>query len=88
MVYFFDDEYYYYLRNHLNDIIAITDESGKILVSYEYDSFGNVIKYKDDSVNNLGIRNPYRYRGYRYDEETDLYYLNSRYYSPKNWKIY
>lgn len=25
--------------------------------------------------------NPYRYRGYRYDNETALYYLNSRYYN-------
>ena len=25
---------------------------------------------------------PFRYRGYYYDEESDLYYLNSRYYDP------
>jgi RHS repeat-associated protein len=28
----------------------------------------------------VGVKNPYRYRGYRYDEETGLYYLQSRYY--------
>ncbi|KGK81936.1 RHS repeat-associated core domain-containing protein, partial [Clostridium sp. HMP27] len=27
--------------------------------------------------------NPYRYRGYRYDDKTGLYYLNSRYYNPE-----
>ncbi|QVK19573.1 RHS repeat-associated core domain-containing protein [Mycoplasmatota bacterium] len=27
--------------------------------------------------------NPYRYRGYRFDEETGWYYLNSRYYNPE-----
>ena len=26
--------------------------------------------------------NPFRYRGYYYDEETGFYYLNSRYYDP------
>jgi len=29
----------------------------------------------------VGKMNPYRYRGYRYDEEIDLYYLNSRFYN-------
>ncbi|MEA4827781.1 MAG: RHS repeat-associated core domain-containing protein, partial [Clostridium sp.] len=31
----------------------------------------------------VGIKNPYRYRGYRYDNETGLYYLQSRYYNPE-----
>ena len=30
----------------------------------------------------LGAINPLRYRGYVYDTETELYYLNSRYYNP------
>jgi RHS repeat-associated protein len=29
------------------------------------------------------VKNPYRYRGYRYDSETVLYYLNSRYYNSE-----
>ncbi len=32
-------------------------------------------------------RNPYLYRGYRYDSETGLYYLNSRYYDPKTGRF-
>ena len=28
------------------------------------------------------MRNPFRYRGYMYDEESGLYYLQSRYYDP------
>ena len=31
----------------------------------------------------MGEKNPFRYRGYYYDTETGLYYLNSRYYSPE-----
>lgn len=31
----------------------------------------------------LGKRNPFRYRGYVYDEESGLYYLRSRYYNPE-----
>ncbi|MGM9591695.1 MAG: RHS repeat-associated core domain-containing protein, partial [Oscillospiraceae bacterium] len=32
---------------------------------------------------NMGLRNPLRYRGYIYDRETGLYYLQSRYYDPE-----
>ena len=31
----------------------------------------------------IGALNPFRYRGYFYDTETGLYYLNSRYYDPE-----
>ncbi len=31
----------------------------------------------------LGIQNPFRYRGYVYDQETGLYYLQSRYFDPE-----
>ena len=32
--------------------------------------------------NSVAKLNPFRYRGYYYDSETGLYYLNSRYYDP------
>ena len=31
----------------------------------------------------LGKLNPFRYRGYVYDEESGLYYLRNRYYNPE-----
>ena len=31
----------------------------------------------------VALKNPFRYRGYYYDNETKLYYLNSRYYDPE-----
>ena len=31
----------------------------------------------------IGNLNPFRYRGYYYDIETGLYYLQSRYYDPE-----
>jgi RHS repeat-associated protein len=41
----------------------------------------------EGNVNNqdtfIGHINPFRYRGYYYDEETQLFYCNSRYYSPE-----
>ena len=36
----------------------------------------------DTSGTGIGTLNPFRYRGYCYDEETGLYYVSSRYYDP------
>ena len=80
---------YFYIKNSQNDIIAIVDEYMNIIVKYEYDSFGNIISILDNNnneiinTNNIGVKNPYRYRSYYYDTESDLYYLLNRYYSPK-----
>ncbi len=72
---------YYYISNRQADIIGMMDGSGNIVVKYSYDAWGNFL-YQWTSVTNLDHINPYRYRGYRYDVETNLYYLNARYYDP------
>ena len=80
---------YYYIKNLQNDIVGITDSSYNQIVVYEYDPWGEVLNIKDNQgnditdTNHIGIINPFRYRGYYYDSETNLYYLNSRYYSPE-----
>lgn len=53
-----------------------------VKVSYQYDAYGSMVITDHTSIN-LGTINPYRYRGYRYDEESKLYYLQSRYYNPE-----
>ena len=40
---------------------------------------------KFDTFEYNSCANPIRYRGYYYDEDTGLYYCNTRYYSPK-WR--
>ena len=74
---------YYYRKNLQGDIIGIINAVGTELVSYSYDAWGNILWTEDDSGRNLAELNPFRYRGYYYDTETGLYYLNSRYYDPK-----
>ncbi|MCI8361940.1 MAG: hypothetical protein HFJ41_02105 [Clostridia bacterium] len=80
---------YYYIKNAQNDVIGILDSNLNQIVSYVYDSWGKIISIKDANGNNItdetniGIINPYRYRSYRYDTETGLYYLQSRYYNPE-----
>ena len=72
---------YYYLKNIQGDIIGILDGSGTSVVEYSYDSWGKVIEISGNQE--LGKRNPFRYRGYYYDEETGFYYVSSRYYDPE-----
>ena len=79
----YDGTAYYYLRNLQGDVLAIVDGTGKTLVEYAYDAWGKCSVVSDVSGKSLSTVNPYRYRGYYYDQETGLYYLNARYYDPE-----
>ena len=79
----YNSENYYYLYNLQGDVIAIVDCNFYRVVSYRYDSWGKIIFCEGALKNTLGSLNPFRYRGYVYDEETSLYYLQSRYYNPE-----
>ena len=73
---------YYYLRNAQGDIVKLIDSSGNTVVEYTYDSWGRIIATTGSLANTVGADQPFRYRGYVYDEETGWYYLQSRYYDP------
>lgn len=55
------------------------------MVEYSYDAWGNCTVTKN--VGGTAEINPYRYRGYYYDEETELYYLQTRYYDPRTGRF-
>ena len=80
---------FFFEKNLQGDIIAIYDESGTKIGSYIYDAWGNHT-YSTVSGNTslenriVSTYNPFRYRGYFYDVETQWYYLQTRYYNP-NW---
>ena len=77
------NHFYYYIYNVQGDVIALADAStGKLAVTYTYDAWGKLVKLEDSTANSVGTQNPFRYRGYYYDTETGLYYLQSRYYDP------
>ena len=60
------------------DILKVVNENYNIYAEYQYDIWGNCNIISN--INNIANINPIRYRGYYYDNETNLYYLNSRYY--------
>ena len=74
---------YFYLTNIQGDIIGIYDSNGNVVVEYTYDSWGKLISITGSHASTIGVKNPLRYRGYYYDTETSLYYLQSRYYDPE-----
>ena len=72
---------YAYVKSLQGDIVAILDENGNTVVSYGYDAWGAPLWCTGELAETLGMVQPFRYRGYVFDEETGLYYLRSRYYS-------
>jgi len=71
---------YFFHSDHLGSIRKITDESGDIATSYEYDSFGN-----PTTIGN--ITTPYGFTGREYDAESGLYYYRARYYNPQTGRF-
>ena len=49
----YNDTEYYYIKNAQNDVIAIADENGNVLVNYTYDPWGKVISITDKDGNEL-----------------------------------
>ena len=77
----FNDTIYTYVHNLQGDIVGILDSTGALVVEYKYDAWGKLLATTGSLADTLGRRNPFRYRGYIYDEESELYYLRSRYYA-------
>lgn len=71
---------YYFLKNLQGDIIAITNQNGEVVARYSYDAWGVPTIVEDSSGCSIATINPFRYRGYYYDTEIGMYYLQSRYY--------
>ena len=73
---------YFYVKNAQGDVTGLVNASGTRVVTYTYDAWGNPLTTTGSLATTLGEQNPLRYRGYVYDTETGLYYLQSRYYNP------
>ena len=82
--------YYFYETNLQGDVVAIYDANGSKVVSFTYDAWGNftanIANYTVCTTSFLAA-SLFRYRGYIYDYETGLYYLQSRYYDPQTGRF-
>ena len=78
------NETFWYEKNLQGDVVAVYDSAGVKMLSYTYDAWGNATPtYYDYLSSSLDSVNPFKYRGYYYDNDLGLYYLNSRYYDAK-----
>ena len=74
---------YWYVKNVQGDIVDIYSSAGVKLVTYKYDAWGNTtVAYSNNGANTTAVNNNLTYRGYYYDSDLGLYYLQSRYYDP------
>ena len=84
---------YFYRKNLQGDVVALYNSSGALQAKYVYDAWGNHKIYNASNTliydsenpanyasyaNEIGNVNPYRYRGYYFDSDTGLYYLQTR----------
>jgi|GEM_PF-6547176 len=62
---------------------------GQTQITYRYCNHKVLDQYNEEinDSNHIGHLNPFRYHGYQYDRETDLYYLKTRYYDPKTGRF-
>ncbi len=87
---------YYFEKNVQGDVIGVYQKEGDgnsathiLAARYSYDPYGTPTSMTNgagtavsQTSNTIAAINPFRYRGYRYDGDTGLYYLQSRYYDP------
>ena len=86
---------YYFNKNLQGDVISILNMAGNTLAKYTYDAWGKILSVtdaqgtpiEDDDDTNIALINPYRYRGYYFDSESNFYYLQTRYYDPETGRF-
>jgi RHS repeat-associated protein len=66
----------FYLYNGHGDVVQLTNSSGAVVKSYDYDAFG---VERDPDVEDANV---WRYCGEYFDRETGSIYLRARYYNP------
>ena len=79
---------FFAICNSRGDVVELRRADGTLYARYEYDAWGNPRVYDasgnlNTNPSSMAFQNPIRYRGYYYDSESGLYYLQSRYYDPQ-----
>ena len=81
----FNGTLYSYVHNLQGDVVGIVDSAGSLVVEYKYDAWGKptLVRTLTTAYEALAELNPFRYRGYVWDDEIQMYWLRNRYYWPK-----
>ncbi len=71
----------YYHSNHQGSITHLTNNSGTIVNSYAYDSYGRRVSVVES------VMQPYSYTGREFDVESGLYFYRARYYDANTGRF-
>lgn len=84
-----DGEDYYYHKNHLGSVTAISNSKGKLVERYHYDAFGNptFLDDKGNLISESTIGNTILFTGRSYDAESGLYYYRARHYNAETGRF-
>jgi RHS repeat-associated protein len=69
---------YYYTKDGLGSVTALTDSTGNVVHEYKYSVYGEIVEETGNSV-----ENPFTYTSREIDRETGLMYYRARYYDPE-----
>ena len=80
------------ITNTRGDVIETRNGDGNVNAKFTYDAWGKLVSVTDANGNALSqdsfaYQISLKYRGYVYDVETGLYYLQSRYYDPNTGRF-
>jgi len=75
---------FFYHKDHLGSIVAITDGAGEVVQKNQYSSFGKILSIKNKERKEIGIEGAieksFAYTSREWDEEIDLYYYRAKHY--------
>lgn len=69
-----DGQSYFYHKDGLGSVTALTNNAQNVESAYQYDAYGNILSETN------GVANPYTFTGRSFDNSTGLYYYRTRYY--------
>jgi RHS repeat-associated protein len=69
---------YYYKKDGLGSVVALTDSAGNVLHEYKYSVYGKMVEETGNAV-----ENPFTYTSRELDQETGLLYNRARFYDPQ-----
>lgn len=67
---------YYYLHDARLSVVGLTDSTGNVVNTYQYDPYGNIVSEAE------AVANPLKWLGEVFDSATGLYKFGARYYAP------
>ena len=78
---------YWYVCNLQGDVVKMLSEDGTTAATFTYDPYGKIASKSYNPSDAEAAHSNLFYRGYYYDRDLELYYLNSRYYDPNTGRF-